>query len=270
MERKAKVFFVIPPNCSIFANKLIKSKMKFAIIAAGEGSRLASEGIQSPKPLVTIGGEPLIDRLLRVFMQNGATDILVLCNGIATEVSRHLVEVQNEGLHGRPIPLRFYIKTTPSSMHSFYELSQHMENDDPFILTTVDTIFREDEFSEYVKAFNKEVAAGLDGVMGVTGFVDDEKPLYVGTDSEMSITGFYDEKEDGVKYVSAGIYGLTAKTIETLRNCIGRGESRMRNFQRALVADGRHLKAWEFSKVFDIDHKKDIAKAEEFIKSRTK
>ena len=37
--------------------------MKYAIIAAGEGSRLAREGIWEPKPLVEVGGERLIDRL---------------------------------------------------------------------------------------------------------------------------------------------------------------------------------------------------------------
>lgn len=240
--------------------------MTFAIIAAGEGSRLANEGVTAPKPLVTVGGEYLIDRLMRIFMQNGATDILVLCNNIKTEVSRHLVEVQNEGLHGRPLPLRFYIKTTPSSMHSFYELSRHIDSE-KFILTTVDTIFREDEFSKYVQAFRESVESGLDGLMGVTPFVDDEKPLYVGTDDDMNITGYYDEHHAGVKYVSAGIYGLTSPSLETLKRCIDKKESRMRNFQRALVAEKKKLKAWEFSKVFDIDHKSDIAKAEDFIKS---
>ena len=39
--------------------------MKYAVIAAGEGSRLAGEGIEVPKPLVRIGGECLIDRLIR-------------------------------------------------------------------------------------------------------------------------------------------------------------------------------------------------------------
>ena len=43
--------------------------MKYAIIAAGEGSRLASEGVEKPKPLVCINGEPLIDRLIRIFMK---------------------------------------------------------------------------------------------------------------------------------------------------------------------------------------------------------
>ena len=39
--------------------------MKYAIIAAGNGSRLAQEGITVPKPLVEINGERLIDRLVR-------------------------------------------------------------------------------------------------------------------------------------------------------------------------------------------------------------
>jgi hypothetical protein len=40
----------------------------------------------------------------------------------------------------------------------------------------------------------------------------------------------------------------------------------MRNFQRALVADGLLLKAYPFSKVLDIDHASDIEKAEAFLK----
>jgi GTP:adenosylcobinamide-phosphate guanylyltransferase len=46
---------------------------------------------------------------------------------------------------------------------------------------------------------------------------------------------------------------------------MNRGESRMRNFQRGLVKDARKLKAFNFTKVLDIDHASDIRKAEEFI-----
>ena len=238
--------------------------MRFEIIAAGEGSRLAKEGVKEPKPLVRIHGEALIDRLIRIFMNNGATAISVICNDIYTDVSRHLVDIQNDGLHGMPIPLSFYIKSTPSSMHSFYELSKHMHEPEPFILTTVDTIFKEEEFSEYVKAFKEQLAKGYDGVMGVTDFIDDEKPLYVGTNGNMDINGFYDEPHD-TRYISGGIYGLAPQDIDTLKRCMERGESRMRNFQRALVAEKRRLKAGNFSKVLDIDHKSDIQKAEEFL-----
>lgn len=40
----------------------------------------------------------------------------------------------------------------------------------------------------------------------------------------------------------------------------------MRNFQRALIRDGRKLRAFTFSKVMDIDHATDIVKAERFLK----
>ena len=44
--------------------------MKFAIIAAGEGSRLAMEGIEEPKPLIKIQGVPIIERLVKIFAKN--------------------------------------------------------------------------------------------------------------------------------------------------------------------------------------------------------
>ncbi len=239
--------------------------MKYAIIAAGEGSRLAAEGVAEPKPLVKLNGEPLVDRLIRIFMDNGASHIVVICNNLTTLVTQHLEQILHEGLGGRPVPLRYVIKSTPSSMHSFYELSS-MLADQPFIMTTVDTIFREDEFSQYVSAFKSTVEKGCaDGLMGVTDYVDDEKPLYVHTDESLAIDGFLDSNNPPCKYISGGIYGLMPKAILTLNDCIDRGESRMRNFQRALIRDGLKLNAYAFSKVLDIDHVSDIAKAEHFL-----
>ena len=69
-------------------------KMKFAIIAAGKGSRLREEGINLPKPLVELNGEKLIDRLIRIFIDNGATEIIVICNDIYPEVNNHLTSLE--------------------------------------------------------------------------------------------------------------------------------------------------------------------------------
>lgn len=253
--------------------------MRYAIIAAGEGSRLAQEGIDAPKPLVKVNGEHLIDRLLRIFMENDAEEIVVICRSAMQDVAAHLADIQQKGLDGKPVPLRFIQRNTPSSMHSFYELSKEFSADDscfPFVLTTVDTIFREEEFGNYISALKQVLAAGEDGLMGVTDYIDDEKPLYVETISGASdkeqgasewprITGFLDTCEHP-HFISGGIYGLTTRAITTLNACIERGESRMRNFQRALIRDGLQLRAYCFSKVLDIDHASDIQKAEEFLK----
>ena len=234
--------------------------MKYAIIAAGEGSRLACEGVAVPKPLVEIGGEPLIDRLIRIFIGYGATEICVVCRP-DSQVEKHLSRWQQGRVH-----LDYIVRVTPSSMHSFYELAPLLDDGGPFVLTTVDTVFCEDDFKYYIKAWEEALMAGeTDGLMGVTDFIDDEKPLYVRTDDNMNIQAFLD-MDDRPRYISGGIYGLTGRSLNTLRQCVGRGESRMRNFQRALLADGLRLKAWPLTKVLDIDHASDIALAEKFLK----
>lgn len=238
--------------------------MKFAIIAAGDGSRLAQEGVTEPKPLVKVRGERLIDRLIRIFMGNNATEIVVICNEQMSDVASHLKMIQDKGLNGLPVPLRFVVKSTPSSMHSFYELRNFLR-DDPFILTTVDTIFDESEFHDYVLSFQDKIAQGVDALMGVTDYIDDEKPLYVGVDNVMRINGYYDTPQADSHFISAGIYGLTAPSLNILEACIEKGESRMRNFQRALVAAGLRIEAYPLTKVFDIDHINDIRKADEGI-----
>lgn len=232
--------------------------MKFAIIAAGEGSRLVQEGVALPKPLVDLDGRPMIRRLIDIFLACDAEEISVIVNEHMTEVRRYL-----EGLD-LPVPLHLTVKTTPSSMHSFYEVSRRF-SPGKFILTTVDTVFREEDFAAYARAFAADTEA--DGMMAVTPYVDDEKPLYVTTDADMRITGFLDSMAPGVKYISGGIYGLTDRALPVLESCFERGVSRMRNYQRALVDAGLRLKAYPIEKIVDVDHASDIAVAREFIKS---
>ena len=199
-------------------------------------------------------------------MGNNATEIVVICNEQMSDVASHLKMIQDEGLNGRHVPLRFVIKSTPSSMHSFYEL-RHFLRDEPFILTTVDTIFDESEFHDYVLSFQDKIAQGTDALMGVTDYIDDEKPLYVGVDNVMRVNGYYDTPQADSRFISAGIYGLTASSLDILEACIKKGESRMRNFQRALVAANLRIEAFPLTKVFDIDHIEDIRKADEGVKN---
>lgn len=236
--------------------------MKFAIIAAGEGSRLSQEGVMVPKPLVTLNGEPMVERLIRIFNENGAEEIVIIVNTLHPQTEQYLRERAAHGKNGEA-PIRLVVKTTPSSMHSFYELSVWLK-DGPFCLTTVDTVFRENEFSAYVRAFKQ---SDCDGFMAVTDFIDDEKPLYVATNSDLGITGFHDRKEEDCRYISGGIYCLRSSAIATLHRCMAEGQSRMRNFQRGLISDGLRLQACVFSKILDVDHAGDIAKAEAFLKN---
>lgn len=236
--------------------------MNFGIIAAGQGSRLVQEGVPLPKPLVEIDGKPMIGRLIGIFENCGAESVSVIVNEEMTEVADYL-----RGLAGNmSCPLNLVVKTTPTSMHSFYELSSLMEGKGRYILTTVDTIFKERDFAGYVEAY-RNAPANVDGLMAVTSFIDDEKPLYIANDANMRIKAFLDSMEPGVKYVSGGIYGLSGTAIPVLRNCIDKGIGRMRNYQRSLVESGLDIRAYDMNKIVDVDHASDIAMAESFLKS---
>ena len=102
------------------------------------------EGVEQPKPLVPVCGEPMIERLLRIFVDCGATEIVVIVNEWSTAVREHIESL------ALPVPLRLVVKTTPSSMHSLHALSPYLRGE-RFCLTTVDTIFREAEFKKYIR-----------------------------------------------------------------------------------------------------------------------
>ena len=223
--------------------------MKFAILAAGEGSRLASEGVAKPKPLVELQGIPLIERLIRIFARNDASSINIIVNEQQPETVEFIKSLKVG------CPINIVIKSTPSSMHSMHALS-HLLRGEKFCLTTVDTLFREDEFANYIKKFEEYEG---DGIMAVTDYIDDEKPLYI---------AFCDKPTPETHYISGGIYGLSPKALDILDRCMNDGIHRMRNFQRRLVESGMKLKAFPLGKIIDIDHAEDIIKAEEFIAER--
>lgn len=198
----------------------------------------------------------MIGRLINIMLRCNAESISIIVNEHMTEVRQYL-----EGLT-LPVPLNLVVKTTPSSMHSLWHLS-HVIPNGKFCLTTVDTIFREEDFKEYIDAF--EADKEHDGMWAVTPFVDDEKPLWVEVDDNMGITAFRDKAWDRAKYVSGGVYAMTDKAFTVLEDCIERDISRMRNFQRALVEAGFSLQAYSIDKIIDVDHADDIATAEAFL-----
>jgi len=221
----------------------------YAIIAAGEGSRLKNEGILTPKPLVRIDGTTLIERLIAIFRaQPDCEAVSVIINPQAAACAPQL-DADN-----------VVAASTPGSMHSLKHLAPYLKGCGRFCLTTVDTVFSPAEFDRYMQDF-RTAGDTYDGYMGVTSYIDDEKPLYVSADARGTITGYFDTPVENAGYVSGGIYGLPESALGIMDECMAAGKTRMRDLQRALVASGMRLKAWPFSRVIDIDHASDIGKA---------
>lgn len=235
--------------------------MNFGIIAAGEGSRLAGEGAEACKPMIKLQGEPMIGRLLKLMKEAGAETIAVILNPAMPQA----IDYVNGLVPKLGVPVEITVKATPSSMHSFYEISRLLSGKGRFIATTVDTVFRPEAFALYARQW-QQAPANVDGIMAMTPYIDDEKPLYIDTAGDNEpITAFRDTPWPGARYVSGGIYGLEQSAIKVLEQCMNQGISRMRNYQRALLDTGLKLRGHDMGKILDVDHIGDIEKAEAFL-----
>lgn len=230
--------------------------MDFAIIAAGEGLRLREEGIQVPKPLVTVNGVPLIQRIINIIRNTGKSSITCIINEKSEELETFLLK------YSRTNPINLIVKSTPSSLHSLYQLNRFLST--PFLLTTADSVFLESEFKSFVNyGMNLKDA---DGVIAVTDFIDDEKPLYTDIDENNRITNFKDSN-DGYEFITGGLYLFKTDIQKELEEAVNSGVVRLRNFLRFLIQKDFRLYAYPFPKIIDVDHMSDIKIAEEFLNS---
>ncbi len=229
--------------------------MNYAIIAAGEGERLKNEGLDCSKPLVPILGIPLIGRILKTCINHQADSITCIINEEALDVRRYLQTLI------LPVPLTLIIQSTLSSMHSLYRMRPYLEFK-PFILMTTDSVFHEKEFD----SFFHQVKSGKnrDGIMAVTDFIDDEKPLYVEIGEQGRIEKFSDTVTKS-KCVTGGMYYFEKNIYPVAEKVINTGGQRLRLLLKNLAEQDYAFQSFLFSKIIDVDHVTDIAKAEAFL-----
>ncbi|HVP80744.1 MAG TPA: sugar phosphate nucleotidyltransferase [Thermodesulfobacteriota bacterium] len=228
--------------------------MKAAIIAAGHGERLKRGGIAVPKPLIPIGNETLIARVIRAAGHVKATSVGCIVNGLNPAVDDYL---RNSSW---PIPVELVVRTTESSMESLFALAPLLQNE-PFLLFTVDTIF---EFSALEKFLDEARRIEGDGALAVTQFVDDEKPLWARLDNHRRIVAFA-EKAQPCPYVTAGFYYFKPNIFSMADVARAKRLSALRQFLGLLLEGGFTFFGIPVSKTVDVDCPEDIEKARRYL-----
>ena len=69
--------------------------MKTAILAGGLGTRMREETEFRPKPLVEIGGIPIIRHIMEIYIKNGFYDFSVLAGYKAHLIKNYFLEYQS-------------------------------------------------------------------------------------------------------------------------------------------------------------------------------
>ena len=124
----------------------------------------------------------------------------------------------------------------------------------PAVVTTVDAILPVDQFKTFVTSASRFPDDAV--VLGVTGHVDDESPLWVTLDTSSGRIRHIGGSNG--THVTAGLYWLPAKRPAAPATDF----ARLRDYLGALVAGDQPVYGIVLPCVFDIDRARDVAAAE--------
>ena len=229
------------------------------ILAGGEGARLTAEGVEEPKPLVQVGGEPLVLRLLTTLASLGCETLTCMVRADFTAVFRLL-----EGREFGP-PLDVRSCRTPTSMHTLAEGLLAVPAG-PVFCTMVDTVMPVANWRDVYAATARGLGEGAEAMLAVTPFVDDESPLYISTDGAGFVRAVSDDPL-APPQVTGGVYGFSSRARQGAAEAVGQGVQRMRGFLKWLVARGSRVGTVAVPRIIDIDHESDLRLANAWLAS---
>ena len=221
------------------------------ILAGGDGSRLAADGVATPKALVEVGGRPQILNLIEVLQRLG-------CESITCMV-RENVRVQ------APAPVVVRPCRTPSSLHTLVA-GLAVVPPGPVFCTMVDTVMPLADWRQLYAGVTEQLQNGSFAVLAVTPFVDDERPVYVARDAKGQATDIGDTPLNGNRsvVVTGGVYGFSPGA-RRLASVAVTSENKMRAFLKLLIGVRAPVTTVEVPKIIDLDHKRDLEAAESWL-----
>jgi NDP-sugar pyrophosphorylase family protein len=217
------------------------------IIAAGHGTRLRADGYRVSKPMTPVGGRPLIGHALDRFRAVGVRRTTVIVNEGSDDCRQWL------RAHAQDFDLDLIVRTTPLSYASFKIVAARLAGA-PAIITTVDSVMPVDAFQRFIQSAGRLPNDAF--VLGLTGHVDDENPLWatLGEDGRIRRLG-----GDQGEYVTAGVYWIPAhRGAEPTV-----GFDRLRDYLKWLADERRLVYGIALPLVFDIDRAHDVEAAEQ-------
>ncbi len=229
--------------------------MQGGIIAAGLGSRFRQAGISTPKPLIEIGGRPLISWTIHQFLEADIHDIHVIFRTAICEQCVSFLQANHP-----EIDFEFICKDTESSAESFLTLLRTWKENQTVLITTVDSIYQ----PKMLKRLRQSAEKGTEDTLylGLTSHIEDEKPLYAKVTKDNTIIWLGDK---GGEIVTSGAYLLPARIAHDKDP---KGYKALRAVLKEFVSSP-DITAFgvDLGKVLDVDRPEDIVSAERFIAS---
>ena len=100
--------------------------MKVVILAGGLGTRISEESNLKPKPMIEIGGKPILWHIMKIYSAHGATDFVICCGYKGYVIKEYFA---NYFLHNSDVTFNMADNSAVV----------HQKNAEPWRVTVIDT-----------------------------------------------------------------------------------------------------------------------------------
>jgi len=227
------------------------------ILAGGEGSRLAADGVAVPKALIDVAGRPQVVELAGTLTESGCRSVTIMVR--AGFVAQVRDAVAGAGL--RQVTTESCL--TPSSLHT---LAAGLGAVPPgaVVCAMVDTVMPRADWSAVVAGIRRGLSRDRAMVLAVTEYVADESPLWVERDAAGDVMRLGPEPVSP-PCVTGGVYGLSPAARILAQEAPGQGLERMRHFLRWAVDRGMRVGSVSVPRIIDLDRRDDLEQARAWL-----
>jgi glucose-1-phosphate cytidylyltransferase len=113
-------------HVQIYENSILEDRMKAVILAGGLGTRFSEETDLKPKPMIEIGGMPILWHIMKHYSSHGVNEFIICCGYKGYQIKEYF---SNYSLHSSDVT----IDVENNSLHV------HKSRSDPWKITLIDT-----------------------------------------------------------------------------------------------------------------------------------
>jgi glucose-1-phosphate cytidylyltransferase len=198
--------------------------MKAVILAGGLGTRISEETVLKPKPMIEIGGKPILWHIMKHYSSHGINDFIICCGYRGYLIKEYFAnyflhmsdvtfDMQNNSMrvhenHAEPWKVTL-VDTGEQSMTGgrLKRVAEYLQDDDCFCLTYGDGVSNVDiqasiQFHQDQQTLATVTATYPPAKFGALDIVDNK------------VTSFQEKPKDEGSMVSGGFFVLSPKVID--------------------------------------------------------
>ena len=203
--------------------------MKAIILAGGLGTRLTEETTTKPKPMVEIGGKPILWHILKIYSHYGINDFIICCgykgyiikeyfanyflhmSDVTFDMSRNTMEVHER--HAEPWRVTL-VDTGEETMTGgrIKRVASYVEHDDAFCLTYGDGV--SDVSNSELIAFHHERG----GLATLTATFPPGRFGALDIRADHRVMTFKEKPEGDGAMINGGFFVLSPKVLNLLKD----------------------------------------------------